>query len=151
MALRQPTTDTRVADARPAPALARLLPIDVMRGVVMVLMAVDHSSEAFNAGRLFTDAIFVYPPGTPLPAAQFFTRWITHLCAPTFLFLAGTGLAFTVRKEQTRNAKPFQIDEYLLWRGILIAGFEAWISLFSCPPIDGFFKCCMRLARAICA
>src|ERR1700722_6528699 len=53
----------------------RLVALDWMRGLVMVLMAVDHSSEQFNAGRLFTDSALFYPPGTPLPAGQFLTRW----------------------------------------------------------------------------
>ena len=60
----------------------------------MVLMAVDHASAAFNSGRLLTDAAFLYEPGDALPAGQFLTRWISHLCAPTFLFLA---MSFTMR------------------------------------------------------
>src|SRR5256885_1687007 len=112
----------------------RLAPIDQMRGLVMVLMALDHSSEAFNAGRLFTDATFLYQSGTPLPAAQFMTRWITHLCAPTFVFLAGVGLAFTVRRKVAGGESPWAIDRYLAIRGLLIAAFEIWVSLFLVPP-----------------
>lgn len=111
----------------------RLVALDWMRGFVMVLMAVDHSSEAFNAGRLFTDSAFFYRPGTPLPAAQFFTRFITHLCAPTFLFLAGVGLAFTVARERARGSSARDIDRYLLGRGLLIAAFELWITAFVAP------------------
>src|SRR5438093_12974036 len=84
-------------------AATRLAPLDLMRGLVMVLMAIDHSSDAFNKGRLLTDSAFLWTAGTPLPMAQFLTRWITHLCAPTFLFLAGVGLAFTVKKERARG------------------------------------------------
>jgi uncharacterized membrane protein len=111
----------------------RLAPLDWMRGLVMILMAIDHSSDAFNGGRLFTDAAFLYHPGMPLPAAQFLTRWITHLCAPTFLFLAGVGLAFTVAKQRERGARAFEIDRYILVRGVLIAAFELWISFFVMP------------------
>src|SRR5215212_2969577 len=100
-----------------------------MRGLVMVLMALDHSSEAFNAGRVFTDSTFLYKPGTPLPAAQFLTRWITHLCAPTFLFLAGVGLAFTVKRLE-KEAGSWAVDRHLAIRGVVIAGFEVWVSLF---------------------
>jgi uncharacterized membrane protein len=117
-----------------APRGDRLVALDWMRGFVMVLMAIDHSSEAFNAGRLFTDSAFFYRPGTPLPAAQFFTRFITHLCAPTFLFLAGVGLAFTVARERARGAGAREIDRYLLGRGLLIAAFELWITAFVAPP-----------------
>ena len=43
----------------------RLVALNWMRGLVMALMAIDHSSEAFNAGRLFTDSMFFFHPGTP--------------------------------------------------------------------------------------
>src|SRR5262249_58985563 len=66
----------------------------------MVLMTIDHASGAFNAGRLTTDIAVMYHPGMPLPPAQFFTRWITHLCAPTFVFLAGAALALSVEKRR---------------------------------------------------
>ncbi len=104
-----------------------------MRGLVMLLMAVDHSSDAYNAGRVFTDSVNLYHPGAALPVAQFLVRWVTHLCAPTFLFLAGTGLAFTVRKELSRGKTQASVDRYLLTRGLVIAGSELWISLFVMP------------------
>ena len=56
-----------------------MLALDWLRGLVMILMTVDHASGVFNAGRLMTDGTALYRPGTPLPAAQFLTRWITHL------------------------------------------------------------------------
>jgi uncharacterized membrane protein len=112
----------------------RLVPIDWMRGIVMVLMAVDHSSEAFNAGRLFTDSFFFYQRGTPLPVAQFLTRFITHLCAPTFVFLAGTGLAFTVDHQKKKGQSAWAIDRDIATRGVVVALFELWISWFVVPP-----------------
>jgi uncharacterized membrane protein len=121
---------TRAASSHAAQARAasRLVALDWMRGLVMVLMAIDHSSDAFNAGRMFTDAAFMWHPGTPLPAAQFLTRWITHLCAPTFLFLAGTSLAFTVSRQEASGDRPAEIDRYIFVRGVVIAAFELWIS-----------------------
>jgi len=118
----------------------RLVAIDLMRGLVMVLMAVDHSSDAFNAGRVFTDSATMYRSGTPLPAAQFLVRWMTHLCAPTFLFLAGTGLAFTVSKLRLQGKTELAIDRHLLTRGILIAAFELWISWFVMPKGTFLFQ-----------
>jgi uncharacterized membrane protein len=100
-----------------------------MRGLVMVLMAIDHASDAYNGGRLFTDAAWLWHAGAPLPAAQFVTRWITHICAPTFLFLAGTGLAFTVSRQVASGDRPSAIDRYIVVRGLIIAAFELWISL----------------------
>ena len=127
------TTTAAVSDATRARAASRLPALDWMRGLVMVLMAIDHSSDAFNAGRLFTDAARMWHPGAPLPAGQFLTRWITHICAPTFLFLAGTSLAFTVSRQQTSGDRPAAIDRYIFVRGVVIAAFELWVSFFVMP------------------
>jgi uncharacterized membrane protein len=116
-------------DATRARAASRLAPLDWMRGLVMVLMAIDHSSDAYNAGRMFTDSVRMWAPGSPLPAAQFLTRWITHICAPTFLFLAGTSLAFTVSRQVASGDRPRDTDRYIFVRGVVIAAFELWISL----------------------
>ena len=99
----------------------RYVALDWMRGIAMVLMAIDHASGAFNKGKLFTDSFFLYQPGAELPASQFFTRWITHICAPTFLFLAGTALALSVERRKTAGDSNISIDRFLLTRGLLIA------------------------------
>jgi uncharacterized membrane protein len=99
----------------------RYVALDWMRGIVMVLMAIDHASGAFNKGKLFTDTFFLYEPGTALPASQFFTRWITHICAPTFLFLAGTSLALSVERRRQAGESNVSIDSFLLRKGLLIA------------------------------
>jgi uncharacterized membrane protein len=98
--------------------------LDWMRGIVMVLMAVDHASGAYNKGKLFTDSFFLYQPGMELPAPQFFTRWITHICAPTFLFLAGTALALSLKRRESTGESSVSIDRYLLTRGLLIAALD---------------------------
>jgi uncharacterized membrane protein len=94
------TAETRTINQVSTPGIVseRVAALDWMRGLVMVLMSLDHASEMFNAGRVVTDAVFIYKPGTPLPVAQFLVRWITHLCAPTFVFLAGTSLALSVER-----------------------------------------------------
>jgi len=99
----------------------RYVALDWMRGIVMVLMAIDHASGAFNKGKLFTDSFFLYQPGMELPPFQFFTRWITHICAPTFLFLAGTSLALSLERRERAGESNASIDRYLLTRGLLIA------------------------------
>jgi uncharacterized membrane protein len=126
---RRPRGAVTATDATRARAASRLAPLDWMRGLVMVLMAIDHASDAYNAGRLFSDSASMFHAGSPLPAAQFLTRWITHLCAPTFLFLAGTSLAFTVSRQVASGDRPRDIDRYILVRGVIIAAFELWISL----------------------
>src|SRR5262249_3415168 len=102
----------------------RLLPLDWLRGLVMVLMTVDHSSSAFNAGRLFGDTARGWVPGTALPAAQFFTRWITHLCAPTFLFLAGYALYISVQRRKRDGESEWQITRFIATRGLIIAALD---------------------------
>ena len=117
--------------------MGRIAAIDWLRGFVMVVMAVDHASAMFNAERLAIDSSYPvaafgvagWEPGTPLPAAQFFTRWITHLCAPTFLFLSGTSLAMSVAGRRRRGVPEGYIDRHLVARGFVLLGFEAlWLS-----------------------
>jgi len=98
----------------------RLPAIDWMRGIVMILMATDHASGAYNSGRLVTDSALMYAAGMPLPPLQFFHRWLSHLCAPTFLFLAGTALALSIENKVGRGAGGGSIDRDMLVRGLII-------------------------------
>lgn len=118
------------AAAAPLAARSRLAPIDWMRGLVMVLMTVDHASGAVNAGRSFTDAAFAWKPGTPLDPGQFLTRWITHLCAPTFVFLAGASLALMAARRARAGEPERAIDRQMIVRGLIIAALDPlWMSL----------------------
>jgi len=129
---------------RPAianPALSqRIAAIDWMRGFVMILMAIDHASQTWNAGRLSADSAYLpsfdgtgpmWIPGTELDEAQFFTRWITHLCAPTFLFLSGTSLAMSFEKRRAQGMPERELDRHLLIRAAVVLGFEAGLSLMA--------------------
>ncbi|HEX2676784.1 MAG TPA: heparan-alpha-glucosaminide N-acetyltransferase domain-containing protein [Polyangiales bacterium] len=108
----------------------RLRAIDVLRGFVMVLMAIDHASDAFNRGRLFTDSSFFYKAGTHLDTVQFLTRFITHLCAPTFLFLAGVSGALSAELRIAAGEPSTAVDRHLLARGALIAVLDpTWMTL----------------------
>ncbi len=110
----------------------RLAAIDWMRGLVMVLMAIDHASLAFNGGRLGDDSWFAHEAGSELPAAQFFTRWITHLCAPTFVFLAGTAVALSFERRRLVGARDRDLDWHLFKRALVILAFELlWWAPFS--------------------
>ncbi len=136
---------------RASQRIPRLPAIDAMRGIVMVLMAFDHASHAFNAGRYVTDSTFWYRPGTEIPLAQFLSRWVTHLCAPTFLFLAGFVLALSVARRQARGDGERSIDRDILLRGIFILLLDPlWMSfgfgegiVFQVLYVIGFSLCCM--------
>ena len=91
----------------------------------MLLMIVDHASMAFDGGHLDEDSA-MYPGAEllPLPAAAFFTRWMTHLCAPTFVFLAGVALALSIERRVAKGMNAWEIDKSLITRGAIIALFD---------------------------
>jgi uncharacterized membrane protein len=101
-----------VEQAAPA-RRARIESVEVVRGVIMILMAIDHTRDFFgNSGFNPTD-----PATTTIPL--FFTRWITHFCAPTFFFLTGTG-AFLARRRKTTS----ELSRFLVTRGVWLIFLE---------------------------
>ena len=72
----------------------RLESIDIVRGLVMVIMAIDHTRDYFTYLR--------FPPESLRHTyyALFFTRWITHFCAPTFIFLSGASAFLSLSKKR---------------------------------------------------
>jgi uncharacterized membrane protein len=83
----------------------RVASVDILRGAAMVLMAIDHV-------RVFSGL----PAGGPTPGI-FFTRWVTHFCAPAFLFLAGTSAYLYGRRHD-------DLPRYLLTRGLWLVFLE---------------------------
>jgi uncharacterized membrane protein len=93
---------------------------------VIVLMTVDHSGSILDAAHMHGDSARGWTVGAPLPAPEFLTRWITHLCAPTFVLLAGASLALSSEK---RRGQPGQ-TRFIVTRGLLIAALDPlWMSL----------------------
>jgi uncharacterized membrane protein len=115
-------TTAPVAEAAAAAKTTRIAAIDWMRGLVMVLMVIDHASMAFDGGHLDDDSA-MYPGAATmaLPGGEFFTRWITHICAPTFVFLAGVALALSTERRVAKGANARDIDKKILTRGAIIA------------------------------
>jgi len=107
-----------VAPAQPASAKrVRLEAVDVVRGVVMILMAIDHTRDFFgNTGLNPTN-----PATTTIPL--FFTRWISHFCAPTFFLLTGTGAFLARRRKSTR-----ELSWFLFTRGLWLIFLELVIT-----------------------
>jgi uncharacterized membrane protein len=99
----------------------RIAAIDWMRGFVMIIMVLDHVSMAYNSNHLAKDSAANYIAGTPLPAIEFMTRWISHICAPVFVFLAGTALAISVERKLSKGFDSKGIDKDILIRGAFIA------------------------------
>lgn len=117
-------------------AAQRIAAIDWLRGIVMVLMALDHTSWFFNEQRIFADSILLYEPGTLFAPDQFLTRWVTHICAPTFIFLAGTSIAISNFQRQQQGINDAVIDRELLLRGAFITLLDLTVfSLASGKPI----------------
>lgn len=107
----------RRMQARPT---QRVAAIDRMRGLVMVFMTIDHADFLFNRDHQFHDSARFYG-GDPFPALDFLTRWLTHLCAPTFVFLAGVAIAFSVASQRGRGVPEGAVDRHLVARGLFIA------------------------------
>ena len=112
--------------ATPAPELLtqkkRIASIDIMRGIVMVIMALDHARDFYHA-----DA-FVFNPTdlertTPI---LFFTRFITHFCAPTFVLLAGTAVRISAQRKSRK-----ELSIFLLTRGFWLILLEITVVRFS--------------------
>ena len=108
----------------------RIASIDWMRGFVMIIMVLDHVSMAYNKHHISSDSAATYISGTPLPVFEFITRWVSHLCAPVFVFLAGTALAISVEKKLSKGADSKGIDKDILLRGAFIALLDPTITSF---------------------
>ncbi len=104
----------------------RIRAIDWLRGLVILLMTVDHSGSIFDAAHLHGDSGARWIVGSPLPTGEFLTRWVTHLCAPTFILLAGASMALS---DERRRGQPGQ-TRFIVARGLLIAALDPlWMSL----------------------
>lgn len=96
--------------------MKRLQSIDIVRGIVMIIMALDHTRDLIHLTSV-TDQPTNLQTTTP---ALFFTRWITHFCAPTFVFLSGASAYLMFKR--TNNVTSTQ--RFLLTRGVWLVVVE---------------------------
>ena len=100
----------------PAAARLRLDAIDLVRGVVMILMILDHTRDFVHAGGIMSNPL---DPATTT-ILLYVTRWVTHLCAPTFALLAGLGVGL----RRLRGATTGEVSWFLFTRGLWLVVLE---------------------------
>lgn len=118
-----PTSPVTFAASPPAAATERLESVDTLRGLVMVLMALDHARDFFHFG-----AIHGLDPLDPnqTTVALYFTRWITHFCAPVFLLLAGVGAFLAQARGRPKRALSWFLVTRGAWLIVLEMTFVQW-------------------------
>lgn len=106
---------------QPLSASKRITSIDLLRGTVMIIMALDHVRDYFHADAFLYDPLDL----TKTTPVLFFTRWITHFCAPVFIFLAGTSALLSGQKKSKK-----ELSLFLLKRGAWLIFLELTLITF---------------------
>ncbi|QKJ32767.1 DUF1624 domain-containing protein [Mucilaginibacter mali] len=118
---------------------ARIHAIDILRGIIMVIMALDHVRDFFSNSPV--DPLDLEKASTLL----FFTRWITHFCAPAFVFLSGASAFLSLSKKKTKK----EASLFLLSRGIWLLVLELTIIGFGWQFDIGFHTIFAQVIWAI--
>ena len=103
-------------------ARTRLQSVDAVRGAVIILMALDHIRDFINSSAM----VFSPTDLTRTTTALFFTRWITHFCAPMFAFTAGMGAFLWMQRGRTKA----ELSRFLLTRGLWLVILELTVLRF---------------------
>ncbi len=125
--------------AASAPGRRRVDSVDVLRGLVMIVMALDHARDFFSNARFDPLDLARTTP------ALYFTRWITHFCAPVFVFLAGTG----ARLSLSRGRSPRTLSHFLWTRGLWLVVVEVTLVSFGWSFDPGFHTIVLQVIWAI--
>ncbi|WP_455142839.1 heparan-alpha-glucosaminide N-acetyltransferase domain-containing protein [Candidatus Hodarchaeum mangrovi] len=105
---------------------SRIAAIDFVRGLVMILMALDHASSYWNSGRFFGEFYYAQRPLILPDLLQFLIRFVSHWCAPTFICLAGTSMVFFESRRLEKGVSQKEITKHYIIRGIILLLIE-WI------------------------
>ncbi len=100
----------------------RIESIDILRGIVMIIMALDHARDYLHFNGLYSDPLDL----TVTTPSLFFTRWITHFCAPTFIFLSG----LSAYLQSLRKTKK-ELSIFLIKRGLWLILLEITVNTFT--------------------
>jgi uncharacterized membrane protein len=104
------------------PGRSRIDSIDLLRGIVMVIMMLDHTRDFVHSGGFLFDPTDL----TKTTVAIFLTRWITHYCAPIFVFLAGTGAYLQLARGKSKR----DLSKFLVSRGLWLIVLELTVVRF---------------------
>src|SRR5580765_6078564 len=110
--MRSATAERIGVDVATSPR-ARLESVDVVRGVIMIVMALDHTRDFFGMPGQSTTNL------ATTTAALILTRWITHFCAPVFFLLTGTGACLSLRRKSAAD-----LSRFLFTRGLWLIFLE---------------------------
>ena len=116
-------------------ATPRLHALDAHTGLIVTLMAIDHASSFI--ARVHSQELW----GAPLPAYPdafwFWTRWITHPCAPGFFFLMGTGMALFAGARLARGWTEGRVTRFFVIRGLILVSLQIAARPIPCPSSAG--------------
>ena len=128
----------------------RISSIDILRGIIMVVMALDHVRDYFHT------SAFVFDPTdlSKTHTALFLTRWITHFCAPGFVLLAGVSIYLSLKRKSKSELSIFLLKRglWLIILELVVMRFAFFFNFYYDVTILGVFwmiGACMMCMAAI--
>lgn len=108
-------------------ARVRIESIDVLRGLIMILMALDHTREYLHVNAFFSNPLDLNQPSYLL----YFTRWVTHFCAPNFILLAGLSAYLSGQKKTRAQQRWFLLSRglWLIFLELTVITFGLWFDV----------------------